>query len=158
MATLYELNNTYRYLLNMDLDEEALQDTLDSLNFQDDLENKVDGYCRVLRELEAEEEKFSAEIKRLQEAKKRISTRKEKLKTNLQDNLISMNALKVNAGTFALSFRKSKKVEIENETLLAEKFFKVKKEVNKTELAKALKAGEEVVGASLVESMNLQIK
>ena len=158
MATLYELNNTYQYLLNMDLDEETLQDTLDSINFQDDLENKVDGYCRVLRELEAEEEKFSAEIKRLQEAKKRITTRKEKLKTNLQENLISMNALKVNAGTFALSFRKSKKVEIENETLLAEKFFKVKKEVNKTELAKALKAGEEVAGASLVESMNLQIK
>ena len=59
MSNLYELTNNYETLLNMlydeDADEEMILDTLESI--EGEIEDKADGYAKIIRELEAMREK-----------------------------------------------------------------------------------------------------
>ena len=73
-------------------------------------------------------------------------------------NGIGLN--KVEGKLFKISFRKSKIVRIIDETKIPKEFIKVKttETVSKTDLGKALKNGEFIEGAELVESRSLQIK
>ena len=70
------------------------------------------------------------------------------------------NVKKVDTGKFKVSLRKSKKVEILDETKIPLDYMNEKHEwtPNKTELARALKAGAEIEGAVLVENESLQVK
>ena len=49
MATLYELAGQFLDIYNMDLDDETKQDTLDSIDWNEDYENKVEGYIKVIK-------------------------------------------------------------------------------------------------------------
>ncbi|BAU59968.1 phage protein [Streptococcus pyogenes] len=49
MAYLYELEGIYAQLQSMDLDEETFQDTLDSIDFQADLENNIEYFVKMLK-------------------------------------------------------------------------------------------------------------
>ena len=66
--TLYEITDEYRQLLEMaedpDMDPEVLRDTIEAIDA--DLDDKADGYAKVIRTMEAEEAGLDAEIKRLQ--------------------------------------------------------------------------------------------
>ena len=48
MATLYELTEIYQQIYDMDMDDETKQDTLDSIDWDDDYENKVENYIKVM--------------------------------------------------------------------------------------------------------------
>ena len=67
---------------------------------------------------------------------------------------------KIKSETLQLSFRKSESVEVFDESLVDEKFKKVKTEISldKTAIKNAIKNGEDVQGAKIVEKNNLQIK
>ena len=54
MATLYELTGQFLDIYNMDLDDETKQDTLDSIDWNEDYENKVEGYIKVIKNLDAD--------------------------------------------------------------------------------------------------------
>lgn len=58
-----------------------------------------------------------------------------------------------------IKFTKSTAVEIYDEKLIDKKFIKIetKEKISKTDIKNALKAGEEVQGARLVENKNLKI-
>ena len=60
--------------------------------------------------------------------------------------------------TIKLSFRKSESVEIDDIDALDDRFKRIKIEPDKTAIKTALKIGEKVEGARLVENQNLQIK
>ena len=61
MAYLYELEGIYAQLQSMDLDEETFQDTLDSIDFQSDLENNIEYFVKMLKNVQADAEKYKAE-------------------------------------------------------------------------------------------------
>nr|WP_301182342.1 siphovirus Gp157 family protein [Streptococcus pyogenes] len=63
MAYLYELEGIYAQLQSMDLDEETFQDTLDSIDFQADLENNIEYFVKMLKNAQADEEMYKAEKK-----------------------------------------------------------------------------------------------
>lgn len=73
-TTLYTLTEDYKKIMEMamdpEADEEAVQGTMDMI--QDELSDKVDGYGKVIRSMEAQSAAVDAEIKRLQERKKAI--------------------------------------------------------------------------------------
>lgn len=59
---------------------------------------------------------------------------------------------------FTFSFRKSTSVQIENDATIPPQFIKVEKTISRSELAKALKAGEQIEGAQLIENQSLSIR
>lgn len=55
MSFLYELEGIYAQLQSMELDDETFQDTLDSIDFQGDLEKNVEYFVKMLKNIEADE-------------------------------------------------------------------------------------------------------
>ena len=55
MSNLYKLNEAWQELVNMlyqdDVDEQMVLDTLESI--EGEIEDKADGYAKIIRELEA---------------------------------------------------------------------------------------------------------
>ena len=54
MATLYELTGIYQQIYDMDMDDETKQDTLESIDWTEDYENKVENYIKVMKNLDAD--------------------------------------------------------------------------------------------------------
>uniref|UniRef100_UPI0040578883 siphovirus Gp157 family protein n=1 Tax=Alistipes sp. TaxID=1872444 RepID=UPI0040578883 len=65
---------------------------------------------------------------------------------------------KITANLYTFSFRKSVAVEIDDEVRVPARFTKVSTSVDKVAIKNALKRGELVEGAYLVEGQNLQLK
>ena len=85
MSNLYELTNNYETVLNMlydeDVDEQMILDTLESN--EGEIEDKADGYAKIMKELEAKSNARKAEAKRLNESAKIFENRVNFLKQNL---------------------------------------------------------------------------
>jgi hypothetical protein len=74
MATIYEVTEELMTLMDMaedeDLDERALQDTLEGL--EGEFDAKVEGWCKAIKNLEGERDAVKAEAKRLSDRAKQI--------------------------------------------------------------------------------------
>ena len=163
MTTLYTLTNEFlavtKQLEELDLDPEAVKDTLDSL--QAPIEEKVENIVKYIRSLEALAEAKKAEAKRLQESAATDLRRIEWLKEYTADNLRQANIQKLQAGLFSLGFRKGSEVVEIDETILPKEYFvhPEPKPMGKADLKKLLKEGFEIPGVSLVRKDDtLQIK
>lgn len=155
---LYELREAYQDILNLDMEETDLTTALESL--QDTVSEKAEGIAMILRQLEAEQEAYKAEIERLSVLKTKASNKQESLKKYLSDNLQAMQIDKLDTTLFKFSFRKSESVEIEDMTKINPKFIKIKttESADKTAIKAAIKSGELVDGVTLQVNKNLQIK
>ena len=102
MSTLYELTSDYTALLEMaeDADEQALKDTLEGI--EGAIEDKADGYAKVLRELDKDSAGLDAEIKRLQAKKTAIANATNRIRNNLQDAMIATGKTKFKTSLFSL--------------------------------------------------------
>ncbi len=131
---IYELTGNYEHLLNMlydeDVDEKALLDTLESI--EGDIEDKAEGYAKIIKELEAQSKARKEEAKRLTESAQTLDNRIKMLKSNLFNcmkitgktkfttNLFSFNIVK-NGGKQPLTIdgdvpKEYTKTVIENDT------------------------------------------
>lgn len=159
---LYELTQNYRNLANLEEQEgltigmiqEALKDVSDDIN------NKIENTCKVIKEFEVAATGIDEEIKRLTALKKQKENTSKKLKEYIESEMNSIGLNKIEGELFKVSFRKSKAVKILDETKIPKEFIKVKttETVSKVDLSKALKNGEIIEGAELIENRSLQIK
>jgi hypothetical protein len=158
MASLYDLTNEYRALLEMDMPEDAIADTLEGINGE--LESKAESICYVAREIDLDIEKVDSEIKRLQERKKALSNRKTSLKEYLHISMQAIEKKSIKTPLFTISRTAGRDVAmINSESDIPQQFQKVSVSIDKTLLLKALKAGESVEGAELTKSAEgLRIK
>nr|DAP24004.1 MAG TPA: resistance protein [Caudoviricetes sp.] len=157
MATLYELTGQFLDIYNMDLDDETKLDTLDSIDWQTDYEEKVENYIKVIKNIESDVEARKAEIKRLTELNKADEKKKEHLKETLSTSMQLTGHERVDTPLFKVSFRKSQAVEVD-ELVLPESYKVATWKPDKKRLKEDLKNGLEIVGASLVERKNLSIR
>lgn len=109
MAYLYELEGIYAQLQSMDLDEETFQDTLDSIDFQADLENNIEYFVKMLKNAQANEEMYKAEKEAFYEKQKQAQAKIDKYKETIHLAMALSNKKKVDAGMFKVSLRKNKK-------------------------------------------------
>ena len=69
MATLYELTGEFLQLMNMledeDCDEQCIMDTLESVEYE--IEDKADGYAKIIKSLESNVNGLSKEADRSEE-------------------------------------------------------------------------------------------
>lgn len=157
MATLYKLTGQFLDIYNLELDEETKADTLDSIDWQTDYEEKVENYIKVIKNIESDVEARKAEIKRLTELNKADEKKKEHLKETLSTSMQLTGHERVDTPLFKVSFRKSQAVEVD-ELVLPESYKVATWKPDKKRLKEDLKNGLEIVGASLVERKNLSIR
>lgn len=161
--TLYNIEQTQLELIEQLIDnggeltselEEALK-----LN-EENLQTKGTNYGIVIKQIESECEIIDAEIKRLTQLKKSRENSVNRLKENIKTAMQIFGIVELKTPLMKINFRKSESVEVDNLAQLDSKFLveKVTITPDKTKIKEAIKAGEEVNGARIVENQNLQIK
>ena len=80
------------------------------------------------------------------------------MKERMAETLQTVDGQRLKTEKFTFSFRKSSKVEVADMDSLPQEFIKVERTVSRSELAKALKAGEQIEGAALIENQSLSIR
>lgn len=167
MQTLYEISNELREVYNklengegIDMETgEIDQELVNALELsQANLQAKGIDIGYVIKSFDDQIDLYDREIKRLTEIKGQMKKRQEWLKNNLKDAMQEFGIVELQGKTLKINFRKSESVEIDNVDLLDDKFKRVKVEADKTAIKQAIKSGEEVKGARLVENNNLQIR
>lgn len=119
---------------------------------------KAENYAATVFLYKSLEERAAEEIKRLQGVKSAAKKIQDTLKSRLSEAMRVFDKSKVEVGTFALSFRKSTSVHIEDEASIPAAYIVVSTSPDKTKIKSALSEGVEIPGASLIENQNLQIK
>lgn len=157
MSTLYELTGIYQQIYDLDMDDETKQDTLDSIDWNEDYENKVEGYIKVIKNLDADIEARKNEIDRLKKLNDADKAKKERMKSTLEESMELTGHDRVDTPLFKVSFRKSEAVEVDD-LLLPESYKVATYKPDKKRLKEDLKNGLEILGAELVERKNLSIR
>lgn len=155
---LYELSQNYLAVQEMDLDEDILRDTLDSI--EETFEDKAENIAKLYRTVEAEEKAFEAEEKRFYAMKKTAANKKQFLKQYLEDNMRLIGKTKFKAGVFNFSIQNNPpSVDIYDETLIPEQYLiEQPAKIDKAGIKELLKQGEEVPGAKLKQTEGLRIR
>lgn len=119
---------------------------------------KIDGFVRVIRASSARADHLKAEAKRLERSAATIERNIENLKRYYLTTMQTHGLEKVSGKVYSARIRKSSAVQVMNEAIIPDKFFRVKVEraIAKKEIAAAIKAGEAVPGAMLSPSYSLQ--
>ena len=152
---LFELCDAVRNF-DLEIDEETGEilnaDELDALNIERDV--KIENIALWIKNLKAEAEAVKKQKDAFQSREKSLTNKAERLKEWLA---ASLNGEKWKSDKVVLSWRKSESVDIE-EGFNDERFIKYEPKISKMEIKTALKSGEIIKGASLVENNSLQIK
>ena len=169
MASIYNISNDLKKIYE-DLDNgngidletgEIKPEIMQQLSIsRNELETKAVDYGYVIKAFDDEINIIDREIERLEERKAYVKKNKERMKTIVSSAMEEFGINKIKSETLQLSFRKSESVDIFDESLIDDKFKKVKTEISldKTAIKNAIKNGEDVQGAKIVEKNNLQIK
>lgn len=135
--------------------EEALQ-----LN-KENLSNKATNYGFVIKQIEHECDIIDLEIERLSKIKKSRENSVKRLKNTISSAMQIYDVEEIKTPILTINFRKSQSVEVIDLKLLDRKFIKVSTPVesaDKAAIKEAMASGETVIGATLVDNKNLQIK
>ena len=163
--TLYELTNDYTELLQMaedpGIDEQAFLDTLEGI--EGALEDKADGYAKVIRNLEADAAACDAESKRLRNKKQTIENNIKRMKSALQFAMQMTGKTKFKTALFTFGIRKnpvSVVIDAANVRDFPEQYIIESEPIlDKKALKDALKAGEDMTGlCHLEQSESLSIR
>ncbi|OTG59126.1 hypothetical protein B7930_03035 [Streptococcus agalactiae] len=151
MSYLYELNGIIAYLQSLDLDDEAFQDTLDSIDFQSDLENNIEYFVKMLKNVQADAEMYKAEKEAFYKKQKQAEAKAEKYKEIINNAMRMSNTKKIETGLFKITTRDSKAVNITDETKIPLKYMeeKVTYKPIKKAIKEAIENGQLIEGAEL---------
>lgn len=173
--TLYELTGEYKIFQERfdrycelvesgDIPEQAIWDTLDAIDGA--FEEKIDNMACIYKQAMYEVAMIDAEEKRLKERKAAKKAAAERLAQYMSRSMQCIGIEKVETARTRISFRKSRKVVIDDEEgfvqwaseynpdLLSYK----PPEPNKTVIKKIIDSGETIEGARVEVCANLQVK
>jgi hypothetical protein len=126
---------------------------------QNELQEKAINYAYAIKTVSNDVDAISEEIKRLQALKKAKENVVQRLKDTVVNAMQIYGIEKVETPTLKLSIRRSEAVEVDEN--FHEDIYMVKKVTytpDKTRLKEAIKRGENIEGARIIENYNLQIK
>ena len=147
MASLYEISAEMQELMDWlydpDTDEEAITDTLEGLQFE--LEQKAEGYCKIIRQFEADAEMFKAEAQRLQHKQALAESNAKRMKEALKKAMISTgNEKGLEAGLFKLKIANNGgKRPLKITGLVPDEFITMKPEANNDAIREFLEGLDE---------------
>ena len=160
--TLYELTEDYMNLLELaedpDIDEQAFTDTLEGIDGA--LEDKAEGYAKVIRTLESDAAACDAEAKRLKTKKQVIDNNIKRMKQALQMAMEATGKTKFKTPLFSFNIQKNGySVSILDESKIPDKYLIPQEpQVDKRAIVADLKGGEQYSWAELVQTKSLRIR
>lgn len=109
MLSLYDMNqewqNVFEMLLDPEVPEEAVYDTLEMI--EADMDTKADGYAKIIKSMEGDASQIDEEIKRLQNRKASITNRKEWMKARLYDTMKATGRTKFKTPLFSFTIQQN---------------------------------------------------
>jgi len=158
---LYEITQEAQYLAVLLETEELTAELEEALIInQDQLQAKAVNYAKVITNYQAESDAIDQEIKRLKAMKDSREKKIEWLKESVKKAMLVSGIEKVESPLFKISVRRSEAVEVDIVEALPSAFQNIKNVVtaDKVAIKEAIKRGENVMGARIIENFNLQIK
>lgn len=162
MSKLYELTEEFLQLMEMaadpDIDPEALADTMEGLHGE--IEEKADGYAKVIRTLASDSENIDNEIKRLQQRKQTINNNIDRMKKSLQGAMEVTGKTKFKTALFSFGIQNNPaSVIIDDETKIPVNFLVPQPpKIDKIGIKKALNDGAEFDFAHMEQTRSLRIR
>lgn len=152
MSNLYQLTSNYETVLNMlydeEVDEQMILDTLESI--EGEIEDKADGYAKIIKELESKRDARKTEAKRLTDSAKVFDNRISQLKQNLFNSMKQIGNSKITTDLFTFSIvRNGGKQALTIDGDVPEEYTKAKIENDTDKIRKALEDGIELSFAHL---------
>lgn len=158
---LYQITNEMR-ILTLQLEEGELTPELEQslVITQEQLQEKAVQYAYAIRNIEIDSQAIENEIKRLKAMKEAKDNAIDRMKEAVRNAMIAFGIDKIESSLFKLSLRRSEAVEVISIEQLPESLTTVKKTVSpdKVKIKEAIKAGQVIQGAVIIENFNLQIK
>ena len=154
MATLYEIEQAIMDCVDLETGEIIDIEKLDQLQMDKDV--KIENAALFIKNLLSDADQIREEEKKLADRRRVCENKAKSLKEYLSGFL---GGEKFKTPRVAISYRKSKSVDVQDITALPEEYLKYSEPTaNKTEIKKAIEAGTAVPGCVLVENSNIQIK
>lgn len=157
---LYEIDRAIDELANPETGEISDYEAFENLAMQ--REAKIEGMALAVKNFSAEADAIAAEIKSLQERKKTAENKAKSLKAYL---LTILNGEKFSTGKVAVSYRKSKAVQIDEgfidwarESFHEDLLTWSEPEPSKTAIKEWLAKGHSCECARMIENTSIQIK
>lgn len=163
--TLYELTEQYMQLLAMaedaDTDPDVLADTMEGLTGE--LEEKADGYAKVIKSLQADAETIKAEEKRLHDRRTAIENNVDRLMQSLENAMRACNKPKFKTELFSFNIQKNPASVVMDEACIenipAEYLVFQDPKIDRKKIKEDLQAGKDLDGiAHLEQSEKLRIR
>lgn len=157
---LYEIDRRIREILETEVDPETGEISeraaaeLDALEVA--RERKLEALALVVLELEGDAEAIRKEEKRLEERRRRIERRVERLKDYIRQHLVVGETIE--GELVSIRWRRAKAVEVHDLDRLPESCVRIRRDPDRTAIRAAIERGEEVPGAELVERFHLVIR
>ena len=160
--TLYEITGQFLELLTWaedpDVDDQAFSDTMEALSYE--IEEKADGYAKVIRQLQGQVDAIKAEIDRLSGRKDAIENHIKAMKGNLEQSMIATGKEKFKTDLFSFNIQNNAPSVVldVDEDKVPEQFIVITKKVDKKGIGQALKSGDQIDFAHLEQSRSLRIR
>ena len=154
---LYEINETYQQLLDLELSDEDFKLALQSIEVE--LTDKATNIGYIMQNMDSDVIALDNEIKRLQAKEQVINKRYDELKQYLSETMQNMGTKKIETPLFTFSLRKSEKMIIDDNTLIPAIYKEsiVTEKIDKKALKNAYKE-ESLPGCHIEINQNLQVK
>jgi len=163
--SLYELSSTYLKALDdltdpeLDLPVEAVNDTLEALG--DEMETKAINVTKFMRNMEATASAIKSAEAEMAKRRKSLENRIKWMKDYLKGSMEHTGITKIECPYFKLSIQKTPaSVNILNEAKIPTQFKEqvLSWKIDKTAIKNAIKSGEAIPGAELVNGTRLAIR
>lgn len=156
MATLYELNSliaNFEFEVDEETGEILNADKLDEIQLE--RETKLENIALWIKNLDSDAEAYKREKDSFAQKEKAAKNKVESLKGYLN---FALAGEKFKTDRVSISYRKSESVEVAHGFDDARFLIPQEPKIDKMAIKKAIKEGEEVKGAILLEKQNIQIK
>jgi len=151
---LYEIDSAILDCMDIETGEIFDVDRFEELNLERTV--KIENICLWIKNLKAEIEALKAEKDAFAKRQKSAENKMESLKKYISGYL---EGTAYESAKVKVSFRKSEVLDIMEGAIIPNEYLKFKEpDVDKVELKKALKAGVQIPGVSIIENQNIQIK
>ena len=159
MATIYELQGAYAQVQQLIVEgAEGLEETLESI--EGAIEDKLESYAMVIRNIESDVEGLKAEEKRLADRRRVMENGIKRMKGNMQDAMSSTGEKKIKGEKFTFTIQKNPpSLKVLDESIIPKEFFvEVAPSLDKKAVMERLKANEEIPGAQISQGESLRIR
>lgn len=159
MANLYELQGAYARIQSMiESGEEGLEDTLESI--EGALEEKLESYAMVIRNIESDVEGLKSEEQRLAGRRKNMESDIKRMKAHMQDAISSTGEKKIQGEKFTFTVQKNPpSLNIVDDKAIPDEFVTVEtvRNIDKKALLAKIKQ-EDIPGVEIKQGESLRIR